>query len=104
MLNYNLAIMVCQNNPCSEYLPRVGDASPIVGDEGNTSNMNLIATGYSGGRRHRRHTARKIKRGGLNIHNDSSYVGGRRSHRKSQRKTRRSRRHASRKSRRSYRK
>ena len=65
--------MVCETNPCPDFLPKVGDSSPIVGDDGNTSNMNLIATGYSGGRKSRR--SRRTRR-----------------HRKSHRQQRKSRR------------
>jgi hypothetical protein len=84
--------MVCENNPCPAYLPNVGDASPPVGIDGQTSNMNLIATGYSGGRksrrirRHRRSHKlhRKSRRGG-------TLEGGKR--RRRSRKSRHQKRH-----------
>lgn len=57
--------MNCVNNPCPEFLPKVGDSSPIVGIDGQTSNLNLAATHFSGGRRrtrrHRRHHKKQHK-------------------------------------------
>lgn len=89
MLSYNLETtkrMVCENNPCPQYLPKVGDPSPIVGDEGNTSNMNLIATGYSGGarrisRRLRRNKHRKSHRQQRKSRRGGTLEGGRRKRR-----------------------
>lgn len=83
--------MVCVNNPCSDMLPKVGDKSPIVGDEydGQISNLNNVATHFSGGRRHRTRRSRKsYKKGGAS----PKRKGGKRRTRR-HRKSRHSKRH-----------
>lgn len=84
--------MVCTNNPCSKYLPKVGDASPIVGDSTDLQN---VATHFSGGgrkrrtRRHHRKSHRKSHRAQRKMKKGGTLRGGksrraRRAHRRSE--------------------